>query len=78
MKMENVLEKQMFDYFTQLNEQEKKSIVQMLKVFLSGRSKKSKPISIEQYNLEIDEAMEEVKRGEVYTHEEVVKMSEKW
>ena len=35
-------------------------------------------ISIEQYNKEIDEAMEEVKRGEVYTHEEVVKMSKNW
>ncbi len=35
-------------------------------------------ISIEQYNKEIDEAMEEIKRGEVYTHEEVVKMSKNW
>jgi len=35
-------------------------------------------ISMEQYNKEIDEAMEEVKRGEVYTHEEVIKMSKNW
>ena len=35
-------------------------------------------ISIEQYNKEIDEAMEEIKRGEFYTHEEVVKMSKSW
>ncbi len=35
-------------------------------------------ISVAQYNKEIDEAMEEVKRGDVYTHEEVVKMSKKW
>ena len=35
-------------------------------------------ISIEQYNKEINEAMEEIKRGEVYTHEEVVKMSKNW
>jgi len=35
-------------------------------------------ISIEQYNKEIDEAMAEIKRGEVYTHEEVVKMSKNW
>lgn len=35
-------------------------------------------ISLEQYNKEIDEAMEEVERGEVYTHEEVVKMSKSW
>lgn len=35
-------------------------------------------ISIEQYNKEIDDAMEEVKRGEIYTHEEVVKMVKSW
>ncbi len=35
-------------------------------------------ISIEQYNKEIDEAMAEVKKGEVYTHEEVIKMSKGW
>ncbi len=35
-------------------------------------------ISIEQYNKEIDDAMEEVKRGEIYTHEEVVKMAKSW
>ena len=35
-------------------------------------------ISIEQYNKEIDQAMEEIKRGEVYTHEEVVKISKNW
>ncbi len=35
-------------------------------------------ISIEQYNKEIDEAIEEVKRGEVFTHEEMVKISKTW
>jgi predicted transcriptional regulator len=35
-------------------------------------------INIEQYNKEIDEAMEEVKRGEVFTHEEVIKISKNY
>lgn len=35
-------------------------------------------ISTAQYNKEIDAAMEEVKKGEVYSHEEVVQMSKKW
>ncbi len=35
-------------------------------------------ISIEQYNMEIDEAMEEIKRGEVFTHNQVVKMAKSW
>ena len=76
--MANVLDKEMYNYFTQLNEAEKKSVVQMLKTFLKGRKEKPGRISIEQYNMEIDEAMEEVKLGEVYTHDEVVKMSKGW
>jgi len=71
--MARVLEDEMFNYFTQLNEAEKRSVVQMLKTFLKGRQQDSGRISIEQYNKEIDEAMEEVKRGETYSHEEVVK-----
>lgn len=76
--MANVLDKEMFNYFTQLNEAEKKSVVQMLKTFLKGRKEKPGRISIEQYNKEIDEAMEEVKRGETYSHTEVVKMAKDW
>ncbi|TAN19741.1 MAG: hypothetical protein EPN37_03160 [Chitinophagaceae bacterium] len=76
--MNSVLEKEMTMYFRQLNETEKRSVVQMLKSFLSERSAKNNRISIEQYNKEIDEAMEEVKKREVYTHEEVAKMSKGW
>ena len=76
--MANVLDKEMFNYFTRLNEAEKKSIVQMLKTFLNSRDESPDRITIEQYNKEIDEAMEEIKNGEVYTHEEVIKMSKNW
>ncbi|MGN6194641.1 MAG: hypothetical protein ACTHOB_06860 [Ginsengibacter sp.] len=76
--MENILEKQMVSYFTQLNEQEKKSLIQMLKAFLkSGRHQENR-ISIEEYNKELEEAMEQVKNRQVYSHEEVVKMSKNW
>ncbi len=76
--MASALEKEMHNYFTQLNEAEKKSVIQMLKTFLKGRKENPGRISIEQYNKEIDEAMEEVKKGEVYTQEEVIKMSKGW
>lgn len=76
--MANVLDKEMYSYFARLNEAEKKSVVEMLKTFLQGRTENTGRISIEQYNKEIDEAMEEVKKGDVYTHDEVVKMSKGW
>jgi hypothetical protein len=76
--MENLLDKEMLAYFIRLNEAEKKSVVQMLKTFLTERNNKFSRISIEQYNLELEEAMKEIQKGETFTHEEVVKMSEKW
>ena len=76
--MANVLDKEMINYFTRLNEAEKKSVVQMLKTFLISRGETAGRISIEQYNQEIDEAMEEIKNGEVLSHEEVVKMAKGW
>ena len=76
--METTLDKEMYDYFIQLNDAEKKSVVQMIKTFLGSRKEASDRLSIEQYNKELDEAEAEIERGESYTHEEVVKMSKQW
>lgn len=76
--MASVLDKELGSYLKQLNEAEKKSVLLMLKTFLQGRSDDARRISIEQYNREINEALEEVKRGETYTHEEVTKMARNW
>jgi hypothetical protein len=76
--MSKALEKEMYSYFTQLNNAEKKSVVQMLKTFLKGKLQAPGRIGIEEYNKEIAEAMEEVRKADVYTHEEVIKMSKGW
>ena len=76
--MANVIDKEMNDYFIRLNDEEKKSVVQMLKTFLKGRKEQANTIDIEQYNKEIDEAMEEVKNGDVISHEELSKMTNRW
>jgi len=73
----SAIDKEMHDYFMQLNETEKKSVVQMIKTFLQSR-KEFERISIERYNKEIEEAEAEVERGESYSHAEVVKMSKQW
>lgn len=76
--MENIIDKEILNYFTRLNEAEKKSIVQMLKTFLTERKEKPGRISIEQYNLELDHAMKEMENSKTFTHGEVVKMAKKW
>jgi len=72
------LDEKMYNYFMQLNEAEKKSVVQMIKTFLQGRKPTSENISIEQYNKEIEDSDSEIEKGESYTHEEVIKMSKQW
>lgn len=52
--------------------------IKAIYTLLENDINQSAPVSIEQYNKEIDEALEEIKRGEVYSHEEVVKMSKSW
>ena len=72
------LDQKMYNYFMQLNEAEKKSVVQMIKTFLQSRKATPERMSIEQYNKEIEESEAEIEKGESYTHEEVVKMSKQW
>ena len=76
--MAKAMEQELFQYFLQLDDAEKKSVLQMLKTFVKGREKKVPRISIEQYNKEIDEAIARVEAGEFYTHEEVEQMSKEW
>ena len=76
--MAKALERELLQYILQLDEAEKKSVLQMLKTFLKGREKNLPQISIEQYNKEIDEAIARVEAGEYYTHEEVERMAKNW
>ena len=76
--MAKALERELLQNILQLDEAEKKSVLQMLKTFLKGREKKLPRISIEQYNKEIDEAIARVEAGDYYTHEEVERMAKDW
>jgi hypothetical protein len=76
--MAKALERELLQYILQLDEAEKKSVLQMLKTFLKGREKKVPRITVEQYSKEIDEAIARVEAGEYYTHEEVERMSKDW
>jgi predicted transcriptional regulator len=76
--MANVSEQEWHNYFLQLNEMEKKSVVLMLKAFLQQRNQDTGRISLEQYNKEIDEALAEVEAGNYITQEEMEKRAAKW
>ncbi len=75
--MANTTDKELAEYITQLNEAEKKSVLLMLKTFLSGRHTSSERISLEDYNKEIDEALAEAEAGDYITQEEMEKRAAK-
>lgn len=76
--MATALEKELFSYIIQLNDIQKRSVLQMLKTFMQGHEQMSPPISIEQYNKEIEDAIARVESGEYYTQEDVERMSREW
>jgi hypothetical protein len=73
-----VIDQQMVEYFMQLNNAEKKSVVQLIKTFLKTKNDAPGRISIEQYNRELDESEAEIERGEFYTQEQVEEISKGW
>ena len=76
--MANALEQEWNNYFVQLNELERKSVLLMLKAFLQRRNEDTDRISMEQYNKEIDEALAEVEAGNYITKDEMEKRAAKW
>jgi hypothetical protein len=74
--MSKTIDREMFTYFMQLEEAEKKSVVELLKTFMKGR--KVDRISIEQYNKDIDEATAQAAKGEYTTFEDLEKEMQSW
>ncbi len=71
--MANVLEQELFGYFLKLNEQEKKSFLQLLKDFIHDRKENSLVPTLAEYTKELDQADIEIESGDFILHEDVVK-----
>lgn len=76
--MENTLEQEWYQYFTQLNDEERRSVLQMLKTFIKGRNAASERITIEQYNKELAESERQIEEGNYTTQEDLEKEMEQW
>ena len=76
--MANATDQEMLNYFTQLNEAEKKTVVELLKAVVQRRKDPLSRITIKQYNKELDEAMERVNKNEYTTFEDLEKEMRSW
>ena len=72
------IEQEMYTYFMQLNEEQKKSVVKMIKTFSKGNTPDNKRITIEQYNRALEEADQRIAAGDFITHEELKEEMKTW
>ncbi|MDR0794312.1 MAG: hypothetical protein LBE82_13470 [Chitinophagaceae bacterium] len=76
--MASVLDKELIQYFTRLDEPQKKSLLSMIKSFIQPNEGLLGSITMEQYNQELDEAMERMDKGHFTTLEELEKEMQTW
>ncbi len=76
--MANTMDQELYQYFMQLNEAEKKSILQMLKTFVNGRKQPFERISIDKYNQELAVSENSIEERKFTTQDELEKEIEQW
>ena len=69
------IEKEFFEYWLKLSALEKESLLVVAKNYVSL---KNGNVDLEQYNMEIDQALERVNTGDFLSHTEVTKMVKDW
>ena len=74
----STIDKELLKYVTQLNEPQKKSLLELIRTFLQADKSGQEGISVEQYNQELDEAIQRVSRGEFTTLEALEKEMKSW
>lgn len=75
--MAQVIDKQIIDYLPLLGNDEKKSILGVIKSYVKLKEQPQR-VSLEQYNNEIDEAMARIDAGKYLTQEEVEREAKSW
>ena len=65
-------------YLPLLGNEEKQSLLSVIKSFLNLKKDNTEAINIKQYNKDIDEAMARIDKGEFTTHEDLEKEMETW
>jgi predicted transcriptional regulator len=73
----NILEDEIIEVWRTLSLSQKQSVIQLIHSFKEEEVEWNTE-EIEAYNKEIDEAEQEIARGEYVTHEEVIKSFQKW
>jgi len=69
---------EMQEYFAELSQAEQRQVLEMAKTLLANHSENDSRISIDQYNREIDETLEDVAHGNYITQDDIERQSAQW
>jgi hypothetical protein len=72
------LSDEMIKTFVQLNKEEQKSVLQLVKIFLQCKENNLKPQKIEDYNQELKAALKAAKKGEVTSVKQLEEEMKLW
>ena len=67
------ISQEMLNHFTQLNDAEQQSVLEMVKTFVRSKATNSTTQTLEEYNRELERADAEIEAGDYVPHEEVLK-----
>jgi len=67
------LTQEMLTYFSKLSNEEQQSILTMIKTFINSRHTEFGPVTLDEYNRELEEADAEIEAGDFVPHEEIKK-----
>ena len=76
--MASVIDKELIQYFIKLDDSQKKSLLEMIKSFLKSSDDNLERVTLEQYNSDLDEAMNLINIGEFTTFEDLEKEMQLW
>jgi len=74
----SALDTEIKKYLPLLGNEEKQSLLSVIRSFLSLKKENSDTVDIDLYNKEIDEAMSRINNGIYTTHEDLEKEMESW
>lgn len=72
------IDNQILHYLPLLEQDQKKSILSVIKSFIKSKEEVAVRISLEQYNAEIDAAEQQMDAGEFYSLDKVKELAKKW
>ena len=74
----SAIDRELIYYFMQLDDQQKRSLLEMIKTFLNPADKQPSGINIEEYSNELLKAEAGYERGGYILQEEMLKQIDKW